>query len=168
VRPEGLCQTKIPVTPSGIEPATLRLIAQCHPVAHFPPTVIKNYAIYIYHYFVKICQVRILYHFRQLITLSSQSSITCSAVSEQSERQYRYRTSRPVFRYFTPLGSRKFCAPLPNYLFVFSVMCKQKQHKNGQKTKHYGVSLGYKIKAKITKTTRSRCRTNIVFSIDLP
>jgi hypothetical protein len=41
-------------------------------------------------------------------------------------------TGRPIFRYFTPLDPRKFCAP--PYLFVFS-MCKQKQHKKLTKDK---------------------------------
>jgi hypothetical protein len=35
VRPEGLCQCKIPMTPSAMEPVTCRLVAQClNPVAY--------------------------------------------------------------------------------------------------------------------------------------
>ena len=40
VRPEGLCRWKIPMTPSGIEPATLRLVEQFqnHLNHRVPPT----------------------------------------------------------------------------------------------------------------------------------
>ena len=52
-------------------------------------------------------------------SLSTLEGGSCNRLICVASRWTVINIARPVFRYFTPLGPRKFCAP-PPYLFVFS------------------------------------------------
>jgi hypothetical protein len=56
VRPQGLSYWKLPVTPSGIEPATFQLLAQClNHLWQYGDTASNYYYYYYYYYYYTVC-----------------------------------------------------------------------------------------------------------------